>query len=168
MPKRLAILRHAKSDWSEHHHKDFERPLNKRGREAAATMRDAIAERRLTFDAILASPAVRTRQTLHFLGLEDRARWDQHIYLASEETLLGAIREVSDDENSVLLVGHNPGLQELVLYLARADHDKLRRRVLEKFPTAALALLDLDIPSWAELTRGCATITELLLPRELD
>lgn len=168
MPKRLAILRHAKSDWDGHHHKDFERPLNKRGREAAATIRDAIAERHLTFDAILASPSVRTRQTLYGLGLEDRARWDQHIYLASRETLLGVIRAVSDDEESVLIVGHNPGLQQLVLFLAAAEQEKLRRRVSEKFPTAALALLDLDVESWADVTLGCGRISELLVPRELD
>ncbi len=167
MPKQLAILRHARSDWGEAGLKDFDRPLNARGREAAETMGKEIAKRGWSFDVILSSPSARTRETLERIGLADRARWVDDIYLASEATLLGLIRSLPLEAKSALIVGHNPGLHDLVLDLAQEDAKGLRLRVLGKYPTAALALLDLEIESWTDAEPGCGKIAELLLPREL-
>ena len=168
MPKRLSILRHAKSDWEEAGLKDFDRPLNDRGRAAAKTMRKAIEKRGWSFDVILSSPSARTRETLNRLGLADRAQWRDEIYLATRGMLFSLIRALPDEAGSALIVGHNPGLQEIVLDIARPDSRGLRRQVGDKFPTAALAVLDLDIDEWSGVAAGCGTIAELLLPRELD
>ena len=167
MPKRLAILRHAKSDWGVPGLSDFERPLNGRGRKAGETLRMAMTGRRLAFDVIISSPAARTRQTLDQLGLLFDARLDDSLYLASTDTLLRVIRVLPENAQTALLVGHNPGLQEIVLGLAKPDGNGFRERVLAKFPTAALALLDLEIEAWSDTAAGCGTIVELLLPREL-
>ena len=167
MPKRLAILRHAKSDWGQPGLSDFERPLNDRGRAAAHLIQGAIKQRALSFDAILSSPSARTRETIDRIGLAEHSRWVDEIYLATKATLLGLIRALPEEAESVLIVGHNPGLHDLVLSLARDDAAGLRRRVLGKYPTAALALLKLEIDSWSEVEPGCGTIAELLLPREL-
>jgi phosphohistidine phosphatase len=166
LSKRLAILRHAKSDWGQPGLSDFERPLNERGRAAADSLRRAIGQRGLTFDIVLSSPSQRTRETLALIGID--AQWEEQLYLADPDTLLGIVRALPKAAQSALVVGHNPGLHELVLKLARADEDGLRQRVNAKFPTGALALLDLDVDSWSEAAPGCGEIVELLLPRELD
>ena len=168
MPKRLSILRHAKSDWGEAGLKDFDRPLNGRGRAAAKVMRKAIAKRGWSFDVILSSPSARTRETLDLLGLADEARWEDELYLATRGMLFALVRALPAKAGSVLLVGHNPGLQEIVLDIARPDSRGRRRQVGDKFPTAALAVLDLDIDDWSEVAAGCGEINELLLPREVD
>lgn len=166
MPKQLAILRHAKSDWGQPGLSDFERPLNERGRAAAETMRRAIEQRGLAFDAVLSSPSARTRETLALVGIN--AEWEEQLYLASPDTLMGVVRRLPEHAQSALVVGHNPGLHELVLKLARPDAGGLRQRVLGKFPTGAMAVLELEIESWSEATPACGEVRELLLPRELD
>jgi len=168
LPKRLSILRHAKSDWGEAGLKDFDRPLNARGREAAKAIGKEIAKRGWSFDVILSSPSARTRETLDRAGLADRARWQDEIYLATRGMLFSLVRSLPDEAGSALIVGHNPGLQEVVLDIARPDSGGFRRRVADKFPTAALAVLDLDINEWSKIAAGCGTIADLLLPRELD
>ncbi len=129
-------------------------------------MRRAIGQRGLAFDIVLSSPSARTRQTLTLIGID--AQWEELLYLADPHTLLGIVRALPAAAQSALVVGHNPGLHELVLKLARADADGFRPRLLGKFPTGALALLDLDVESWSDVEPGCGTISELLLPRELD
>ena len=167
MRKRLAILRHAKSDWGDAGLSDFERPLNERGRAAAELIRQAIDQRGLTFDTVLSSPAARTRETLELIGLADRAQWDEDIYLASTKTLLAIVRALPDETESALIVGHNLGLHEIALDLSQPDSAGLRKRILAKYPTGALAMLELEVDSWSEVAPGCGTITQLLLPREL-
>ena len=165
MSKRLAILRHAKSDWGQPGLSDFERPLNERGRAAAALIRRAVEKRALTFDVVLSSPSARTRETLALIGID--AEWDEGLYLAGPDRLMGVVRGLSDGAQSALIVGHNPGLHELVLKLGRQDAAGFRQRVLGKFPTGALAVLTLGIESWSQAAPGCGEIAELLLPREL-
>lgn len=167
LPKRLAILRHAKSDWNLPGLADFDRPLNARGRAAADLIRRAIAARGLAFDFVLSSPSKRTCETLDRLGLAESAKWDDRLYLASCERLLGNIRALPDAVHSALIVGHNPGLHDLVLELSALDSEGFRTRVAGKYPTAALALIDLDIESWSQAEAGCGRIAELLLPRDL-
>jgi phosphohistidine phosphatase len=166
VPKRLSILRHAKSDWGQPGRSDFERPLNERGRAAAGLIRRALHDRGLEFDLVLSSPSARTRETLALIGIE--ATWDERLYLASPDSLTAIVRALPQTAQSALLVGHNPGLHELVLRLSRPDAQGLRQRVLGKFPTAALALLHMDTDAWSEAAPGCGQIAELLLPRELD
>jgi phosphohistidine phosphatase len=168
--KRLTILRHAKSSWDEPLD-DFDRPLNARGRKAAAMVGEELKRRGARFDGVIASPAERVRQTLDQLGKGYGAPLDVHfdprIYLASEDTLLDLIRGIPDDVGSALIVGHNPGLHRLVLLLTR-DEGPLRHRIAGNLPTAAVAGVELSAKQWSEVEPGSGTLSELILPRDLD
>ena len=170
--KRLAILRHAKSSWADAGMFDFDRPLNERGREAARRIGEELKARKLHFDLVLASTATRVRETLAGVGEEYEfgpdVRFDDELYGASEEMLLKVIRALPEKMQSVLIVGHNPGLEFIVARLARADERGLRDRVENKFPTAALAVIDLRTECWEQVIPGGGEIVELILPRELD
>lgn len=167
--RQLAVLRHAKSSWADPGMDDFDRPLNDRGRKAARQIGEAIRERGHKFDLILASPAARVRQTLDGVGdVGVEARFEPSIYLAGMDQLVSLVREVEPKVRSLMLVGHNPGLERLLAMISREDEYGLRRRVEGKYPTGALAVVQLDVKSWAEVQPECGEIVELILPRELD
>ncbi len=168
--KRLSVLRHAKSDWDDPRLDDFNRPLNPRGREAAHIIAREVERRKLQFDLVIASPAIRSRQTLEaFKGSKaiGEIRFEPRLYLASLTTLLAIIRSLPEELSSVLLVGHNPGLHELVQTIAEAP-PSLQEKIAHKFPTAALAELEIHSVRWNEVEENSATIDALLLPRELN
>ena len=168
----LTVLRHAKSDWDEPVLDDFHRPLNDRGRKAARRMGRELKHRHVRFDQVIASPAIRVRETLDELakGYSGtlHVRFDERIYAASVDTLFELVRNIPPEVHAPLLVGHNPGLQELLLKLARDDDRGARRRVATKFPTAAVAVVIMPVPRWDEVARDSGEIRELILPRELD
>ncbi|MFN6934496.1 MAG: SixA phosphatase family protein [Tsuneonella sp.] len=166
--KRLGLLRHAKSDWDDIGQRDFDRGLNGRGRKGARLIGAHIAAEAPAFDLVLASPAERVKATL-VEGMPDQpVRYDPRIYLADIETLLDVLREAGNAE-SVLLVGHNPGMQDVLLALvAPASENELFDEAAVKFPTAAFALLELDIDTWANLKRECGRIVQFSRPRDLD
>jgi phosphohistidine phosphatase len=171
--KTLGLFRHAKSDWHDPRARDFDRPLNKRGLKGAALMGKYIVEHSLFWDRIIASPAVRVAQTVEIgaqaSGISPNLRWDRRIYLASSATLLDLLREQEGDPSAILMVGHNPGLEDLIFDLVPDDGSSpLRDIVEEKFPTAAFAVLEMDIDDWADLTEGRARLTHLVRPRDLD
>lgn len=168
--KRLALLRHAKSDWADAGKPDFERPLNTRGREAARAIGRSMHDEDLHFDLILASPATRSVETLdeasHAYGAAEHRTLDEDIYLASPVTLLDLVRGISDDVQGLLIVGHNPGLERLALMLSRrggADREKLA----EKFPTGALIEIVFDVEHWADVAEGSGTISRFTTPKDL-
>lgn len=169
--KRLAVLRHAKSSWDDPRLDDFDRPLNDRGRKAARLIGREMNRRAMHFDLVLASTAVRVGETIDHLQEEFRftseIRFEPPIYEASAGTLLELVQTEGGESGSVLLVGHNPGLQQLLLDLTDRDVHGLRDGVKSKFPTAALALVELPADRWSEVTRGSGQIVELILPREL-
>lgn len=170
--KTVTLLRHAKSDWDDSVSRDFDRPLNERGQRAARQMGAWAREQNLRFDAIVASPAVRVTETLdHFLeayGHSVDTRWDRRIYLASSATLIDVLRDLPDTLAKVLMVGHNPGLEDLVLdIVADNETNALRTAVETKYPTAALATLTFAADQWADLARP-ATLTAFVRPRDLD
>lgn len=169
--KSLTLLRHAKSDWTDEVQRDFDRPLNARGRRAAWTMGAHMAEQGLAFDRVLASPAIRVRHTLEEVargyGRAIDATYDERIYLASASALLDLVREMEEAAERLLLVGHNPGLEELALELGRGDADSPMRREVEiKYPTATLAEIALDEDSWRNAASG--RIVRFVRPRDLD
>lgn len=179
--KTLGLFRHAKSDWADAKARDFDRPLNRRGRLGAPIMgrhiHDYGLEHGLRWDRILASPAVRSAETIELAtqgvggdpGLGFAINWDRRIYLASSATLLDVLREQDERAQAVLLVGHNPGLEDLIFDLVPDDGSSpLRDVVEEKFPTAAFAVLALDIARWADAEDGCAALVHLQRPRDLD
>ena len=127
----LYVLRHAKSDWGNSSLKDFDRPLNDRGRKAAKAIGKELRKRKITPDLVLTSPAERAKQTLGRVqdahGASFDVREDQRIYLAEPEVLIDAIRSAPEDAKQLMIVGHNPGLQELVVALATPGELGTRR-----------------------------------------
>ena len=171
--KLLSLYRHAKSDWTDPRARDFDRPLNVRGRKGAVAMGQHIREAGFGCARILASPAVRCAETIELSSEASKhsypVNWDRRIYLASSATLLDLLCEQEGDPGSILMVGHNPGLEDLIFDLVPDDGSSpLRDVVEEKFPTAAYAVLELDIAGWAEIAPGCAKLIHLSRPRDLD
>lgn len=167
--KRLGLLRHAKSDMDDAALRDFDRGLNDRGRRGAALIGKYIAESGIAWDAVIASPATRVKRTLEASGLEVAPQFEERVYLADAATLIDLLRQVAGDPASVLVVGHNPGLHELLFRLVDPDHeDALFTRAAEKFPTASFALLELRIDCWAAIAPDCATLVHFARPRDLD
>jgi phosphohistidine phosphatase len=171
--KILGLFRHAKSDWHDPRARDFDRPLNERGRKGAAIMGRHIREHGISWDRVIASPAIRCAETIE-IAVEAAERpfginWDRRIYLASSATLLDLLREIEGDPRSVLMVGHNPGLEDLIFDLVPDDGTSPLRDVVEvKFPTASYAVLELAIDRWADLKEPCARLVHLTRPRDLD
>lgn len=166
MTCRLYLLRHAKSSWDDPSAADHDRPLAARGRRAAAVMADHMAEQRVRPDLVLCSTSVRTRETYErveaVLGGAP-VHYERGLYAASAHSLLERLRTVPDDIGSVLMIGHNPGLEELALHLARPSAE--RDEIAQKFPTAALATLELT--RWSELEPGGGTLVAYVRPRDL-
>lgn len=167
--KLLGLLRHAKSDWDDLTLRDFDRGLNNRGRKGAALMGAHIDEHGARWDKIIASPAARVKATLAASGLSQPVSYVDEAYLADAATLLAVLRQHAGNADAVLLAGHNPGLQELVMELVPAEEETAEfGDLLEKFPTAAFAVLELDIADWREMAPGCGRLTHFSRPRDLD
>lgn len=167
--KTLTLLRHAKSGWDVPVPRDFDRPLNARGRKAARAMGREMRRLGLGFDLVLASPAARVTETLTELaqgyGAAVDTRFDETIYLASVDCLLALVRAADDADARLLLVGHNPGMEQLALLLSGAG--ALRDQVAAKYPTGALAEIGLDVAHWREVMPGEGLLARFIRPREL-
>lgn len=160
--KTLLLLRHAKSSWKEPGLSDFERPLNGRGLKAAPVIGRFLRRKNLQPDLIVSSPARRASQTARLITeamkLDAEPRFDEHIYEASVHDLLRVISEIEDTANAVLVVGHNPGLEELLEFLTGEAR---------QMPTASLAHIILNIDKWSEARRRTGRIEWFVKPKEL-
>ena len=161
--KTLLVLRHAKSSWDDPALGDHERPLNKRGRRDAPRMGELVREYGLIPDVVLSSDAVRARLTAE--AVAEVARYageilvDPHLYMASPADIISLLPTVRENAETVMIVGHNPGLEKLVEQLTGERHD---------LPTATLAQIGLPIDQWRDLklsTRG--RLVGLWRPEEL-
>ena len=161
--KTLLVLRHAKSSWKDPALSDHQRPLNKRGRRDGPRMGELLREHGLMPDVVISSDAVRARLTAE--AVAEAARYageillDPRFYMASPDDILSVLRSVRENAETVMIVGHNPGLEELVEQLAGA---------WQALPTAALAQIALPLDRWRDIkpsTRG--TIVGCWRPREL-
>jgi phosphohistidine phosphatase len=171
-PLRLLLWRHAKSSWEDASLEDRERPLSPRGRRAARAMAQQLArDPRNVPTLILCSPARRALETLApllpSLSADTRVEVEEALYLAGANHLLERLRNLPDEQPGVLLIGHNPGLQDLALLLARPVRSKAYRQLCEKLPTGALVELELASDSWHPLSRRSARLAAWTLPREL-
>ncbi len=171
--KTLTLLRHAKSGWDDPVARDFDRALNPRGMRGAKTVGLHMRQIGLSFDAVVSSPAVRCVDTLDGVwegyGRTLHPKWDRRIYLASCVTLLDVVHDQPDDVNRVLICGHNPGLEDLILLLVPDNSEEgLRDDVEEKFPTASIAELTFDVDHWADVASGKGHLTRFIRPRDLD
>ena len=170
--KRLSLLRHAKSSWDDPVERDFDRPLNGRGHRAARLMGSWLHNNAPAFDAVIASPALRIRQTIEgveaSLGARLRPEFDKRIYMASAATLFDVIRDTADTVDHLLLIGHNPGLEDLLLLATEGETSELRREAEVKYPTATFATIALPVDHWADIEEGGATLANFVRPRDLD
>ena len=162
--KKLLLMRHAKSSWKEKEIADHERPLKKRGRKDASNIAKVIKKKELVPDLILASSAMRAQETASLIQekLElpkDKIETVDIFYMAEPETYLEKIGTVADEVETLMVVGHNPGLESLVQMLG----DKI-----DSMPTGALAVIMLPINSWAELNKETeGELSRMWRPAEL-
>jgi phosphohistidine phosphatase len=168
--RRLVLLRHAKSSWQSPEIEDHERPLNRRGEHAGALLGAYFAKHE-AFDLVLCSSARRTRQTLDrirpALSPPPEILIEDGLYLASAAALLKRIMAVPDEVRNLLLIGHNPGMQELAERLAARSAHKLRTRLSAKFPTAAAASYRITGP-WRGVAEAAISLTEFVTPADLS
>ncbi|MEY6431254.1 histidine phosphatase family protein [Thioalkalicoccus limnaeus] len=169
MTRELLLLRHAKSDWGAPFTSDFERPLAKRGKADAPRVGTWLYREGLVPDHLVSSPAQRARQTTNkvckSLEFDDRGVvWDEAVYEADLPQLLEVLARCPSKARLVLLVGHNPGLEELLRHLAgdeveTPDDGKL-------LPTAALARIEMP-EDWSRLGPGCGHLIAIVRPKAL-
>lgn len=171
--KRLYVLRHAKSSWDDHAAADHERPLSDRGRRAVRVIGAYLEAERIVPELVLCSTARRTRETLEGLGLGSTVLVEHRLYGASSDDLLERLRSLPVELRSVMLVGHNPALQMLVLRLAagersgRGESAEGLEEIRRKLPTGALVTLE-TADEWAELDVGSAELVDYVRPKGLQ
>ncbi len=171
---RLLLLRHAKSDWSGEAG-DHERPLSGRGKKAVPRVAAHMRKQGYQPQAVLCSTAKRARETLELLlqrlAVPAAIHYQRELYLAEWPQLLAEIRSVPTDGSPLLLVGHNPGLEQLALALALQRQSPAERarteKLAAKFPTAALAVLDFDIADWSQAKPGSGKLVDFVRPKDL-
>lgn len=173
MPHQLYLLRHAKASRDDPSIPDHERPLSKRGEKAAAAMHRMMLSYGVVPDLVLVSDARRTLDTLKSLRPWKKPPMieaTEALYLASAAQILEVLHKVSDSVRIILLIGHNPGLQELAVLLmgadAKAAGGKLTRRLAKDYPTGAFAEFTLTGP-WSQIGEGSGQLTRFVTPREL-
>lgn len=171
--KILGLLRHAKSDWDDTAQRDFDRGLNARGKKGAELIGKHIRDHGVKWDRLIASPAVRVKLTLEGALPDVPVIYDQRLYLASFDTIVETIEAHAgsgdDEAKAILISGHNPGLQDVLLELvAPGKENALFKEAVVKFPTAAYAVLECDIEHWVDLKRYCAELVHFARPRDLD
>ena len=161
--KTLLLLRHAKSNRDDPGLPDFDRPLATRGRQDAPTIGKALKKRKPLPDLIIASPAVRAKETIEAViqaaKLDIQPQFDESIYGASSDELLSLVRRLPKTSSCVLLVGHNPGFEELLARLTGA---------YEPMPTAALACIAFQVDRWEDVQDKAGKLAWLLTPKQLD
>ncbi|MFE7901194.1 SixA phosphatase family protein [Streptomyces sp. NPDC057424] len=166
--RRLIVLRHAKSVWPVEV-ADHERPLAPRGRRDAPAAGRALADADLLPDLALCSTAVRARRTWDLAAAEwgtpPPVRYDRRLYAAGPSGLLTVVHEAPAEVETLLLIGHNPGLEELILALAGDGLDDTLEQVRTKFPTSAIAVLAWRGTAWRALAPGAALLTSVTVPR---
>jgi phosphohistidine phosphatase len=170
-PRYLIVLRHAKAAWPDV--EDRQRPLAERGRRDAPAagrwLREALHRiKGLNVDRVVCSPARRTRETWDLVAAElddvPEAVFDARVYEATTAALLTVIRETPADVNGLILVGHNPGMQQLTLALAHESSGDPLTRAREKYPTSGIALFEVEV-EWSALLPGRAHLAEFAIPR---
>jgi phosphohistidine phosphatase len=162
VPRTLYLLRHAKSSWKDTSLRDFDRPLKGRGRDAAKQIGKRLGDEKLQPEFVVCSPAARTRETadvvLKHAHLKVDVTFEERIYEASLRDLLQVVADIPDDKQVAMMIGHNPGFEELVSFLS-GEHRRM--------PTCALAKIRLDVASWKDVRAGEGTLEWFITPKEL-
>ena len=170
--RRLILLRHAKSDWSGSGVKDRDRGLAARGRDSAPRIGAYMAHHALVPDLVLVSTAARARDTWALVAdafdEPPRVLYEERLYETGPEAILDVIQKTKREVHALLIVGHNPALSELAELLIASGDVEARERLLDKFPTAALAVIDFPIDDWAKLHPQSGRLDRFVAPRQLD
>ena|SRR6185503_3798615 len=161
--KTLLLLRHAKSDWNDSSLKDFDRPLAARGERDAPRIGKALRKRGQLPDLIISSPAARAKATIEAVAkaakLDLEIRFDEAVYGASSAELIKLVLGLQDKSSCAMLVGHNPGFEDLVGRLSGSH---------ERMPTAALACIEFKVDRWDDVNDGEGKLVWLLTPKNLQ
>ncbi|MBX3533642.1 MAG: histidine phosphatase family protein [Xanthobacteraceae bacterium] len=169
--RRLLLLRHAKSDWPDGTD-DAMRPLADRGRRDAQEMGKAIVRAGFVPDFAMISAALRTRQTWDLaspqFGKKIPAREENGLYAATERTILEYVRTAPDDAETLIVVGHNPGIERLARSFAKSGDPNAIRRLEKKYPTCGLAEIELPVSAWKETSPPAGRLEMFLTPKTLD
>jgi phosphohistidine phosphatase len=165
--KTIFVLRHAKSNWSDEGKADFDRSLAKRGLDDAPLMGRVLALFDSVPDRILASPALRAKQTADIVaqtcGYQGKVQWEDSFYEGDSADFLAALRRLPDTVERPMLVAHNPGLEEFVADLCAAAPEGHRWAI--RIPTAGLVCIDVDILDWASLQPGDGVLCWFIIPK---
>ncbi|POF28174.1 SixA phosphatase family protein [Roseibium marinum] len=168
---RLLLLRHAKSEWGDEDLADIDRPLNSRGKTAAVTMASYMKDAGLLPNQILCSTAQRTRETLArflpFLPQEAQIHLISDLYQQSDDDYCGLIRKHGGRAQNLMVIGHNPAMEDTALSLTGTADAQAMADLEEKYPTGALAVIDFDIAEWAELHPKTGHLERFTRPRDL-
>jgi phosphohistidine phosphatase len=171
MKRTLLLLRHAKSSWDQPELADVDRPLATRGQEAAPLIARRIKAQKWQPDLVLCSHAERVRETWQLmapvLGRSIECRTLRAIYLGAPSRLQEALRRATDEVETLMLIGHNPGLGRLAVSLCGAGPKKALARMQAKFPTAALAVIGFDVDHWREIAPGTGRLEAFVRPKDL-
>lgn len=169
--RRLLLLRHAKSDWPDGYD-DALRPLAERGLRDAVEMGKAIARAGLIPELALISTAVRTRQTWELVGPQFGKQIPSQevngLYGASEKTILGFVHTAPDEVQTLICVGHNPGMERLARSFAKSGNPDAIRRIEKKYPTCGLAVIELPINHWKQAEPPAGRLEMFLTPKTLE
>ena len=161
--KKLYIIRHAKSDWSNESLDDFDRPLNKRGKKNAPFMGKLLYKKEIVPDLIISSPAYRARETARIIaekiGYHEEIMYNEYVYEATLRTILDVTVFIEDDYDDVFLVGHNPGLNMLAFYLVEFN---------ENLPTCGVLEIEFDCNSWREINKSNARLVSFEYPKKYN
>lgn len=160
--KTIYLLRHAKSSWKDESLSDIERPLNGRGKKAADTMGAFLKREKILVDLVLSSSAVRARQTIDRVlvaaNIVTDVRFDERIYEAGVQRLVEIVRQIENGKKNVVLVGHNPGFEELLEWLTGT---------IERMQTGALAKIGLKTTSWNSVSEKSGSLEWIVRPKQL-
>lgn len=169
--KKIILMRHAKSSWADPAASDIDRPLNARGRIAAATMGVWLARQGVVPDHIILSPASRCLETWDrlqpFIAHKGKTQPVKEVYMAAPDQLLEILQQSPSDAETVVLIGHQPGIGALARKLASGSVPSNCSRAFHQFPTAATAVLSADISDWTKLRFGTAKFDKFGLPKEV-
>jgi phosphohistidine phosphatase len=167
----LTLFRHAKSSWGHADLTDFDRPLNERGERDAPVMGRYLAEHGLIPDLILCSSARRTRETLDLAWADwpvrPHADYVEALYLATQETMLGILRNVEGSTAHVMMIGHNPGIHAFAMSMAGTGEADARFALSSKYPTAAIANITFDDTAWSDIGSGQGRLAFFIAPKQI-
>ncbi|MGH6892130.1 MAG: SixA phosphatase family protein [Dongiaceae bacterium] len=171
MPKRLILLRHAKSAWDNPSMADFDRPLSNRGRKAAPLVGAHLARRGMVPGLVLCSSAKRAVETLDLVSAgwqpKPTVRKLKSLYLAMPREMLRRVQAVGSDPDCVMLVGHNPGIADLANWLCSEGDAAKRANLRRKFPTGATAVLEFTVDDWRDVDAEAGRLIDFSTPRQI-